>query len=153
MERMSGVSPCVSVMRNVEWVDTDASGHYHNSAIMRWVEAAEAELFLRTLHLPDYFPRVPRIHQEIHFKDKLWFGQVITATVGISKLGRTSMTYTFEVQGHAHGERPGGLAAFGTVTVVHVPPGASKAEPWPDCVVKAIAAARETQAENAIQGR
>ena len=138
MERMLGLRPCVSVTRHVEWVDTDASGHYHNSAIMRWVEAAEAELFLRSLRLPDYFPRVPRIHQEIHFKNKLWFGQKITATVGISKLGRTSMTYTFEVQGHAHGELPGGLAAFGTVTVAHVPPGASKAQPWPERVVTAI---------------
>ena len=139
MERVPSVSPRASIVRNVEWVDTDASGHQHNSAIMRWVESAEAELFLNRLRLPDYFLGAPRIHQEIHFKAKLWFGQVITATVGISKLGRTSLTYTFEVQGHPHGELPGGLAAFGTVTVAHVPPGSARAEPWPECVVNAIA--------------
>lgn len=138
MDRLSRSYPKASIERTVEWVDTDASGHQHNSAVMRWVESAEAELFLRTLNLPDYFPSVPRVHQEIHFKTKLWFGQRITATVGIYKLGRTSMTYSFEVQGHPDGKEPGGLAAFGTVTVAHVPPGASKAQPWPDVVVDAV---------------
>ena len=136
---MSKTQPRASVERTVEWVDTDASGHQHNSAVMRWVESAEAELFLRTLKLPDYFPSVPRIHQEIHFKAKLWFGQRITATVGISRLGRTSMTYAFEIQGHPHDGLAGGLAAFGTVTVAHVPPGSAKAQPWPAEVVKAVA--------------
>ena len=51
------------------------------------MECAEAELFLRRLQPSDYFPSVPRIHQEFHFKAKLWFGQRNTATVGISKLG------------------------------------------------------------------
>ena len=139
MDAMSRANPRASIERTVEWVDTDASGHQHNSAVMRWVESAEAELFLRTLQLPDYFPSVPRIHQEIHFKSKLWFGQGITATVGISKLGRTSMTYAFEVHGHPHGQFPGGLAAFGTVTVAHVPPGFQKAQPWPAAVVDAVA--------------
>lgn len=139
MELTASLNPCASVTRNVEWVDTDASGHYHNSSIMRWVESAEAQLFLRDFKLPDYFPRVPRIHQETHFKNKLWFGQAITATVGVSKLGRTSMTYNFEVQGHAYWVHPSGLAAFGTVTVAHVPPGAVNAQPWPGLVVEAVA--------------
>jgi acyl-CoA thioester hydrolase len=148
MDRLSRANPRASVERTVEWVDTDASGHQHNSAVMRWVESAEAELFLRTLQLPDYFPSVPRIHQEIHFKAKLWFGQRITATVGISKLGRTSMTYAFEVQGHPHDGLAGGLAAFGTVTVVHVPPGSAKAQPWPAAVVEAVAPAQSPGAED-----
>ena len=49
VEAMSRLHPRASVERTVEWVDTDASGHQHNSAVMRWVESAEAELFLRTL--------------------------------------------------------------------------------------------------------
>lgn len=148
MDRLSRTNPRASVERTVEWVDTDASGHQHNSAVMRWVESAEAELFLRTLKLPDYFPSVPRIHQEIHFKAKLWFGQRITATVGISKLGRTSMTYAFEIQGHPHNGLAGGLAAFGTVTVAHVPPGSAKAQPWPAAVTEAVAPAQPAGADD-----
>jgi acyl-CoA thioester hydrolase len=126
-----------SIDRTVEWVDTDASGHQHNSAVMRWVESAEAELF-RILDLPEYFPSAPRVHQAIHYKSKLWFGQRITASVGIQKLGRTSLTYAFEVHGHPHRESAGGIAAYGTVTVAHVPSGSPTAQPWPSDIREAV---------------
>lgn len=126
-----------SIHRRVEWVDTDASGHQHNSAIIRWVEAAEAEL-LRNLDLPDYFPSAPRVHQEISYTSKLWFGQLVTTTIDIRRLGRTSLTYAFEVSGHPHPKSDGGTAAHGTVTVAHVPQGSDKAQPWPAGMVKAI---------------
>lgn len=126
-----------SIKRRVEWVDTDASGHQHNSAIIRWVETAEAEL-LRTLDLPDYFPSAPRVHQEISYRSKLWFGQLVTATIEVRKLGRTSLSYAFEVRGHSHEKSSGGIAATGTVTVAHVPPGSDKAQPWPANLVGAI---------------
>ena len=131
--------PEATVERTVEWVDTDASGHQHNSAILRWVESAEAELF-RNLDLPDYFPSAPRVQQVINYKAKLWFGQRVTATVRIVALGRTSMTMDFEVRGHpvdAAGEA-GEVAAFGTVTTAHVPFGATSAQPWPDRLVEAV---------------
>lgn len=126
--------PEACVERTVEWVDTDASGHQHNSAILRWVEAAEAELF-RSLDLPEYFPSAPRVQQVINYKAKLWFGQRITATVKISALGRTSLTMAFEVTSDG-----GDVAAFGTVTTVHVPSGATSAEPWPEHFVRRITA-------------
>lgn len=126
--------PEACIERTVEWVDTDASGHQHNSAILRWVEAAEAELF-RSLDLPDYFPSAPRVQQVINYKAKLWFGQRITATVRVSALGRTSLTMAFEVTSDG-----GDVAAFGTVTTVHVPSGATSAEPWPEHLVRRITA-------------
>lgn len=129
--------PQASIERTVEWVDTDASGHQHNSAILRWVEAAEAELF-RSLKLPDYFPSAPRVQQVINYKAKLWFGQRVTATVEIRTLGRTSMTLAFEVHGHTHGTFEGGTAAYGTVTTAHVPAGAAAAQPWPAHIREAL---------------
>lgn len=145
--------PQATVHRTVEWVDTDASGHQHNSAVLRWVEAAEAELF-RDLQLRDYFPVAPRVQQVVNYKAKLWFGQRVTATVKIQALGRTSLTMAFEVRGEA-GETPepnaadrlaseagssdrGAVAAFGTVTTVHVPAGATAAQPWPEHFVRAL---------------
>ncbi|BCW38257.1 hypothetical protein StoSoilA2_43130 [Arthrobacter sp. StoSoilA2] len=158
--------PEASVERMVEWVDTDASGHQHNSAILRWVEAAEAELF-RSLELPDYFPNAPRVQQVINYKAKLWFGQRVTATVKIHALGRASLTMAFEVRGHpledtASGMPDGGthqgassqvgspqgassegseVAAFGTVTTVHVPNGTTASQPWPEHFVRAVRSA------------
>ncbi|PTT70393.1 acyl-CoA thioesterase [Arthrobacter sp. HMWF013] len=144
--------PQATVERTVEWVDTDASGHQHNSAILRWVEAAEAELF-RKLHLPDYFPSAPRVQQVINYKAKLWFGQRVSATVKINVLGRTSLTMGFEVRGEPMGASDegvpdyGSVAAFGTVTTAHVPAGAANAQPWPEHFVRAV----RTGSSNAAQ--
>lgn len=135
--------PEASVERTVEWVDTDASGHQHNSAILRWVEAAEGELF-RRLQLPDYFPSAPRVQQVVNYTAKLWFGQRVRTTVKITALGRTSLTMGFEVRGESTGApddatpQAGGVAAFGTVTTAHVPSGASTAQPWPEQFVRAV---------------
>ena len=93
---------------------------------------------MRSLDLPDYFPSAPRVHQEISYRSKLWFGQTITAAVEVRKLGRTSLTYAFEVRGHEHSKSTGGVAAFGTVTVAHVPPGFDTSQPWPGGLVDAI---------------
>lgn len=126
-----------SISRTVEWVDTDASGHQHNSAIIRWVESAEAELF-RRLGLPDYFPSAPRVQQTITFRSKLWFGQRVTAIVTLQELGRTSMTFGFKVYGDPCGQSSGGLAADGVFTTAFVPAGAERAQPWPDHMRSAI---------------
>ncbi|GLB69135.1 acyl-CoA thioesterase [Arthrobacter mangrovi] len=135
-----------SIERTVEWADTDAAGHQHNSAIMRWVEAAEAQLF-RRLELPDYFPSAPRVQQVINYRAKLWFGQRVTATLQVQNIGRTSMTFAFEVHGQPHEKSPGGLAAFGTFTTAHVPHGANNAEPWPAHIRAAIATPRPSLSE------
>lgn len=142
LEAMNESPGHAHVERTVEWIDTDASGHQHNSAVMRWVESAEAELF-RRLDLPGYFPAAPRVQQVINYTAKLWFGQRITATVRVERLGRTSATYAFEVRGHSHPGAQAGTAAFGTVTVAHVPAGAQGAEPWPDGFRQAVLALLE----------
>lgn len=140
--------PEATVERTVEWVDTDASGHQHNSAILRWVEAAEAELF-RRLQLPDYFPSAPRVQQVVNYKAKLWFGQRVTATVKINALGRTSLTMGFEVRGESTGAPDGAtpdsgtVAAFGTVITAYVPAGAAAAQPWPEHFVRALRGSAE----------
>ncbi|HXF03435.1 MAG TPA: thioesterase family protein [Arthrobacter sp.] len=140
MDGNDGGLPDVSIERTVEWVDTDAAGHQHNSVIMRWVEAAEAELF-RRLELPDYFPSAPRVQQVINYRAKLWFGQRVTVRLSVQQLGRTSLTFAFEVHGQPHEKSPGGLAAHGTFTTVYVPADSDGAQPWPDHMRAAICSA------------
>ncbi|SDL07271.1 acyl-CoA thioester hydrolase [Arthrobacter sp. ov407] len=135
----AGVSSA-SIERTVEWVDTDAAGHQHNSAIMRWAESAEAELF-RQLDLPEYFPSAPRVHQAINFRAKLWFGQRVTTTLWVQAMGGKSMTFGFEVVAHPMGEHDGGLAADGTFVTAYVPVGADASAPWPERFRAAIKAA------------
>lgn len=119
-----------TAVRYIEWVDTDAAGHQHNSAIMRFVEACEAQLF-RDLDIPDYFGQAPRVHHEVNFRAKLYFGQEVTTEVALERLGEKSMTFTFRVWGESFGEAPRRLAADGRFVTVYVPRNSEESAPWP----------------------
>jgi acyl-CoA thioester hydrolase len=82
----------------VEWMDTDAAGHHHNTAVNRFVESAEAAL-MRERGLPGYFGSAPRVHFEADYEARLWFGQGVSTTVVLERVGRSSMTFAFEVWG------------------------------------------------------
>lgn len=131
-----------TITRYVEWVDTDAAGHQHNSSIMRWVESAEAELF-RQLALPEYFPCAPRVQQTINFRSKLWFSQQISATIWVESMGEKSMTFGFEITAAPLETKPGGLAANGSFTTAHVAQGALRASPWPENFRSIVRSAQE----------
>ncbi|GAA1346030.1 acyl-CoA thioesterase [Arthrobacter roseus] len=135
-------SPSTSISRHVEWVDTDASGHHHNSAVVRWVEIAEAQL-IRELGVSGYFPVSPRVQHVVNFRDALWFEQEITATIWVERMGNTSLTFGFEITGHSCDKSDGGLAADGTITVVHVPDGNKRSAPWPQAISHALSGAKE----------
>lgn len=114
----------------VEWMDTDASGHYHNTSINRFVESAEAAL-MRERGLDGYFGAAPRVRYEVDFAAPLWFGQEVTATLVLERVGTSSLTFRFEVWGEPHDQRPRALAAHGRYVTVHVPAGTRRSAPWP----------------------
>jgi acyl-CoA thioester hydrolase len=123
----------------VEWMDTDASGHYHNTSIIRFVEAAEAKL-MRERGLPDYFGSAPRVHFEVDFPAPLWFDQEVTAMLVLERIGTSSLTYRFEVWGEADETNSRSLAARGRYVTVYVPKdkgseggqAGRQSEPWPE---------------------
>jgi hypothetical protein len=90
----TGGIACVIHRSRVEWADTDAAGHHHNTAIVRFVEAAEAaEAFLVTRRgLSGYFGAAPRLRYEADFTAPLWFGQDVTTTLVVENIGTSSMT-------------------------------------------------------------
>ncbi len=122
----------------VEWIDTDAAGIYHNSTVLRFVEAAEASL-MRERGLDGYFPVAPRVRLEVDFEAPLFFGQEVTTVVELAHLGTSSMRFDFEVWGEEHDGRPRRRAARGSYVTVHIgtnQAGATHAEgarsvPWP----------------------
>ncbi|MGW1208287.1 acyl-CoA thioesterase [Streptomyces sp. NPDC002499] len=114
----------------VEWMDTDAAGHHHNTAVVRFVEAAEAML-MREHGVDGYFGAAPRVRYEVDFASPLWFGQEVTSTVVVERVGRSSLTFRFEVWGEEFEQRPRRLAASGRYVTVHVPRGARESAPWP----------------------
>jgi len=115
----------------VEWIDTDAAGIYHNTTVVRFAEAAEAEL-MRAYDIPGYFPVAPRVRYEVEFEASIRFGEEVETRVELIRLGRSSMTFGFEVWRGASGDGPRRRAALGSYVTVHVP---DKEEggsaPWP----------------------
>lgn len=123
----------VLVQRRVEWPDTDAAGHYHHSTVVRWVEAAEAVLYER-LGLSELFGRIPRVRYEVEYAARLWFGDIVDIALGVAELGRTSITYAFEVR------RDDQVVAAGRMVAVSSDPANGGTEPWTDPVRKAFTA-------------
>jgi acyl-CoA thioester hydrolase len=119
-----------TAVRRVEWVDTDAAGHQHNSAVLRFVEACEAQLF-RDLGITSYFGQAPRVRQEVNYRAKLWFGQEVTTEVALERLGEKSMTFSFRVWGEEFEDTPRRLAADGSFVTACVPFGTETSAPWP----------------------
>ncbi|MGH3386736.1 MAG: acyl-CoA thioesterase [Nocardioidaceae bacterium] len=128
-------SPRVRIERTVEWPDTDAAGHYHHSAIIRWVEAAEAELHAE-LGMLDLFGVVPRVHYEVDYLARLWFRDVVSIELAVAELGTSSIRYTFTVR------RGDELAAQGVMVAVHADPDTDGPTPWPANVRERLAPSR-----------
>lgn len=123
--------PSVVVRRTVEWVDTDASGHQHHSAVLRWVEAAERVLLARR-GVADLYGRIPRVRYEVDYRNRLWFQERLLVEIAVAHVGERSMRYTFAVSGEQ------GVAAAGTLVVAFAAPDAPRAVPWPPEVRAAL---------------
>ena len=124
----------------VQWIDTDASGIYHNTTVARFVESAEAALFAER-GIDGYFPVAPRVRYEASFDAPLRFGQEATAVVELVELGERSMTFDFEIWGEAFKGRPRVRAAHGRYVTVHVtgpPADEIRSAPWPAAWVAAL---------------
>ncbi|PPK93796.1 acyl-CoA thioester hydrolase [Kineococcus xinjiangensis] len=143
----TGAIASATCTTRVEWVDTDASGHHHNTAVIRWVEECEARMF-RDLGLLEHVAQAPRVRLEVNFRAPLHFGQEITTELRLERLGERSMSFSFRVWGGVRDEEPGGApprpAADGLLVTACVPPGATVAAPWPEHLRRTLLAAGGT---------
>jgi len=97
----------------VAWVDTDAGGRIHFTAAFRWAEAAETAL-RRKLGLLDGWGRYPRRRVEAEFHRVLRFEDEIEVRIRPQELGRTSITWAWQVL------RDGEVCVEGRTVAVHV---------------------------------
>ena len=125
----------ITVHRQVEWVDTDAAGHHHFSAPLLWVEQAESLLYDR-LGIVDFIAAsVPRVHFEIDYLARLKYRDTFELTLAVERLGRSSLTYQFEIMTSA------GMVAQGSLVIVLTKGSDSKARAWPEQVRSILASA------------
>lgn len=121
----------VTMQRRLEWIDTDAAGHWHNATLWRYVEEAEARLHHDLGIIATTFGHTPRRHVEADFFAPLRFDRPATVTLRVTALGRTSATYEVEVTD--------GGAAVATARVVIVFIDADgRPCPWPEEVARAL---------------
>jgi acyl-CoA thioester hydrolase len=82
----------------VRWVDTDASGRIHYTAAFRYFEIAEWELFRRAgISFKDSEFGFPRVEVKANFLAALHVDDKIAVHIRPEKLGRTSVTFGYEV--------------------------------------------------------
>jgi acyl-CoA thioesterase FadM len=94
-------------------VDTDAGGRIHFTAAFRWAEAAETAL-RRELGILRGWGDTPRRHVEADFLRVLRFEDEVEVRIRAATLGRTSITWAWEVS------RDGELCVTGSHVVVNV---------------------------------
>jgi YbgC/YbaW family acyl-CoA thioester hydrolase len=125
----------ITVYRRVEWADTDAAGHHHFSAPLRWVEHAESLLYDR-LGIVDFIAAlVPRVHFDIDYFSRLQYRDMYELTLVVKRLGRSSLTYRFEIKSADQ------MVAEGSLVVVLTGLSDRKPRPWPEQVRSILAEA------------
>ena len=97
----------------VAWVDTDAGGRIHFTAVFRWAEAAETALH-RAHGLFDEWGDYPRRAVEAEYLAVLRFEDEIEVELRPERVGTTSVTYAWEIR------RDGEVCVRGGHTAVHV---------------------------------
>ena len=97
----------------VAWVDTDAGGRIHFTAVFRWAEAAETAL-LRSLGLLEEWADYPRRAVEAEYLAVLRFEDEFDLELIAERVGTSSVTYTWVIS------RGDELCIRGRHTVVHV---------------------------------
>lgn len=88
----------ITIRRKVEWVDTDASGHWHNTAVVRLCEMAESAL-LEALALDDVFYSngAPRVRIVAEFSGSARFGDYVDIQCSIADVGRSKVVFANRV--------------------------------------------------------
>ena len=121
------------VHRRVAWNETDAAGHNHFSAVFRWIEETEHELYHQLGFDFSMIDRIPRVHIEADYRQRLYFGQRIAVEVAVLSVGRASCELSFAVR-----TEDDQIAAEGRYVIVHVGSTSTGSTPWPDDVREAL---------------
>jgi acyl-CoA thioester hydrolase len=80
------------------FMDTDASGRIHYTALFRYFEAAEIEFFRSTGVLHNH-PGIgfPRVHVECDYRSAIRYDDLLTIEVSVGKISGASIQLKFRV--------------------------------------------------------
>ncbi len=113
----------------IRFIDTDASGRIHYTAIFRYFESAEIE-FMRTLGIiydkGEY--TFPRVHVDCDFMIAMLHDDLIEIEVSLTKLGRSSARLEFQAI------KSGDVAAKGAIVIACMNRKSQRSMPIPEDV-------------------
>ncbi len=126
--------PSFTYRVRVAFVDTDASGRIHFTAMFRYFEAAELE-FLRSLGFnykdaPE--TGYPRVRVECEYRSAIVFDDELDIAVSVKHIGSSSYTLEFGAL------KNGVLAANGIIVAVCVSRQKQRAQAMPDVLREAL---------------
>jgi YbgC/YbaW family acyl-CoA thioester hydrolase len=99
------------------FIDTDASGRIHYTALLRYFEAAEIELFRAAGAMEDRGEAAfPRVHVECDYRAAIYFDDEITIELGIGQMGRSSIELRYRAM------KNGAVAASGKIVIAAMNP-------------------------------
>ena len=125
MSRPDPASPTATVSRRIEFGDTDSSGRYHFSTALKLFEAADCELLNQLGLIDTIYTSMPRAGLKVNYRSVLHFMDEVLVTATVAQIGRTSVTFNFEV----HREEE--LCVDGEITAVYVDE-EGRPTPWRD---------------------
>lgn len=123
----------------VHFVDTDASGRIHYTAMLKHFEYAEQEFF-RSLGF-QYGERhergfgFPRVHVECDYTAFVAYDDPLAIAVTVARIGRTSFTLAFQATVET---RP---VAQGKIVIVCVDIATRRSRPFPEDFLRLLTAA------------
>jgi YbgC/YbaW family acyl-CoA thioester hydrolase len=118
----------------VAFVDTDASGRIHFTAMLRYFEAAELE-FLRSLgfsYKDAPHTGYPRVRVECEYRSAIVFDDELDIAVAVKRIGSSSYTLEFAAL------KDGAVAANGIIVAVCVDRVRQKAHAMPEPLREAL---------------
>ena|SRR5579875_126517 len=130
----------------IRFIDTDASGRIHYTAMFRYFESAEIE-FMREVGLVYGQPYAfPRVHVECDFRLAMVHDDLIEIEVSLTKLGTASIRLEFRAL------KSGDLAAAGAVVIACMDKITQRAAPIPPDLRARLAARLRDKPDQASQG-
>ncbi|HEY4088244.1 MAG TPA: thioesterase family protein [Bryobacteraceae bacterium] len=99
------------------FIDTDASGRIHYTAMLRYFEAAEIELF-RAAGAQEDREKVgfPRVHVECDYKSAIYFDDELIIELSIGNIGRSSIELLYRAM------KKGVVAVSGKIVIAAMDP-------------------------------
>ncbi len=131
----------------IRFIDTDASGRIHYTAMFRYFESAEIE-FMRSIGIL-YGPggyAFPRVHVECDFMIAMVHDDVIDIEVSLARIGRSSIRLAFRTL------KAGELAAAGAVVIACMDRESQRAVAIPEELREKLNARLSTPVEPAVEG-